>query len=163
LITDYAEGEAYSPGVADGDADLNASYYPVPGPQGPPGTAAGFGFASASVDSGTGTPSVTVTTSGPDTAKEFTFTFSNLKGAKGDPGEAATDHRQLLHRDASEQHPITAITNLETRLLTIESKLLPDVTEEDNGKSLKVVNAQWEVETIYTLVGNEAGGNTLTL
>lgn len=69
------------------------------GPQGEPGTpgaAAGFGTPSASVDSGTGTPGVTVEASGPDSAKVFTFTFTNLKGEpgetgaqgeKGDPGE----------------------------------------------------------------------------
>lgn len=69
------------------------------GPQGEPGTpgaAAGFGTPSASVDGGTGTPGVTVEASGPDSAKVFTFAFTNLKGEpgetgaqgeKGDPGE----------------------------------------------------------------------------
>ena len=46
------------------------------------GTAAGFGNPVATVDGNTGTPSVEVTASGPDTAKVFTFTFKNLKGAK---------------------------------------------------------------------------------
>lgn len=57
------------------------------GPQGVPGTAAGFGEATATVDDTSGTPSVDVQTSGPDTAKVFTFTFSGLKGTKGDTGE----------------------------------------------------------------------------
>lgn len=47
------------------------------------GTAAGFGTVTATVDSSVGTPSVTVTTSGPNTAKNFTFAFHNLKGANG--------------------------------------------------------------------------------
>lgn len=47
------------------------------------GTAAGFGDPVATVDGNTGTPSVEVTASGPDTAKVFTFTFKNLKGARG--------------------------------------------------------------------------------
>ena len=51
------------------------------------GTAAGFGNPVATVDGNTGTPSVEVTASGPDTAKVFTFTFKNLKGAKGAPGD----------------------------------------------------------------------------
>lgn len=59
------------------------------GPQGEPGTAAGFGQATATVDESTGTPSVNVELSGPDTAKVFAFAFSGLKGetgAKGDTG-----------------------------------------------------------------------------
>ena len=55
------------------------------------GTAAGFGNPVATVDGNTGTPSVEVAASGPDTAKVFTFTFKNLKGAKGDPGAAGDD------------------------------------------------------------------------
>lgn len=57
------------------------------GPQGIPGVAAGFGEATATVDSNVGTPGVTVDTSGPDTAKVFSFEFTNLKGEKGDPGD----------------------------------------------------------------------------
>ena len=57
------------------------------GPQGDPGTAAGFGEATATVDDTSGTPSVDVETSGPDTAKVFTFTFSGLKGTKGATGD----------------------------------------------------------------------------
>ena len=56
-----------------------------PGPKGDPGTAAGFGTVTATVTNTTGTPSVTVTTSGPDTAKNFDFAFSGLKGESGDP------------------------------------------------------------------------------
>lgn len=60
------------------------------GPQGPQGakgdtgSAAGFGTVSATVDSSVGTPSVDITTSGPDTAKNITFSFHNLKGDDGD-------------------------------------------------------------------------------
>ena len=57
------------------------------GPQGIPGVAAGFGEATATVDSNVGTPGVTVDTSGPDTAKVFSFEFTNLKGEKGDQGD----------------------------------------------------------------------------
>lgn len=58
------------------------------GADGAPGAAAGFGTPTATVDGETGTPSVEVSTSGPDTAKVFSFAFHNLKGAKGDTGEA---------------------------------------------------------------------------
>lgn len=60
------------------------------GIQGPPGVAAGFGTVTASVDSNVGTPSVEVLTSGPNTAKCFSFTFHNLKGADGEDGYSPT-------------------------------------------------------------------------
>lgn len=47
------------------------------GPTGPP---AGFGEVTASIDDGVGTPTVDVSTSGPNTAKNITFNFHNLKG-----------------------------------------------------------------------------------
>lgn len=58
----------------------------TPGADGAPGAAAGFGTVSATVDSNTGTPSVEVATSGDNTAKNFSFTFHNLKGERGDTG-----------------------------------------------------------------------------
>ena len=51
--------------------------------KGNPGDAAGFGTVNASVDSNIGTPGVSVQTSGPDTAKNMTFQFTNLKGETG--------------------------------------------------------------------------------
>ena len=65
------------------------------GPQGPKGdtgeagsagAAAGFGTPTATVNATTGTPAVTVQASGPDTAKVFAFSFTGLKGEKGDTG-----------------------------------------------------------------------------
>ena len=55
------------------------------GPQGEPGAAAGFGTVTATADNTSSTsPSVDVQASGPDTAKNFAFAFSGLKG---NPGE----------------------------------------------------------------------------
>ena len=59
------------------------------GTQGVPGqtgAAAGFGTPTATVDGNVGTPGVSVTASGPDTAKVFSFAFTNLKGDQGDQG-----------------------------------------------------------------------------
>ena len=56
------------------------------GTNGADGTPAGFGEIVATVDNSTGTPNVTVTTSGTNEAKNFTFTFTGLKGEKGDSG-----------------------------------------------------------------------------
>lgn len=52
---------------------------------GPAGAAAGFGTVTATADNTSSeTPSVDVQSSGPDTAKNFTFAFSGLKGNPGD-------------------------------------------------------------------------------
>ena len=52
---------------------------------GPPGTAAGFGTVTATADNTSSeTPSVDVQSSGPDTAKNFTFAFTGLKGSHGE-------------------------------------------------------------------------------
>lgn len=56
------------------------------GADGADGAAAGFGTPTATVDATTGTPAVTVQASGPDTAKVFAFSFTGLKGEKGDTG-----------------------------------------------------------------------------
>ena len=58
----------------------------VQGDTGNTGAAAGFGTPTATVDANVGTPGVTVTASGPDTAKVFSFQFTNLKGEQGDQG-----------------------------------------------------------------------------
>lgn len=52
---------------------------------GPPGAAAGFGTVTATADNTSSkTPSVDVQASGPDTAKNFSFAFSGLKGNSGE-------------------------------------------------------------------------------
>ena len=92
------DGVTFTPSVSeagviswtnDGEEE-NPDPVDIMGPQGNPGAAAGFGEATATVDETTGTPSVEVETSGPDTAKVFSFAFSGLKGEtgeKGDPGD----------------------------------------------------------------------------
>lgn len=45
--------------------------------------------------------------------------YVGIPAIRGEPGSGAgtPDHAQLINRDASEQHPIEAITNLEGTLL----------------------------------------------
>lgn len=52
------------------------------------GAAAGFGKVTATITGGIGTPGVQVSTFGPNTAKNFAFSFSNLQGAPGERGPA---------------------------------------------------------------------------
>ena len=60
------------------------------GDTGATGAAAGFGTPTISVSNTTGTPSATVTTTGPDTAKVFSFQFSGIKGETGTQGPQGT-------------------------------------------------------------------------
>ena len=88
--------------VANYIISTGSQYIGFKGAKGDTGDSAGFGTVSATVDANVGTPSVTVTATGPDTAKEFSFAFSNLKGEtgaqgpqgaqgpKGDTGDMAT-------------------------------------------------------------------------
>ena len=62
------------------DELLTFRFHNIKGEQ---GDAAGFGTVNATVDSNIGTPGVSVQTSGPDTAKNMTFQFTNLKGETG--------------------------------------------------------------------------------
>lgn len=107
--------------------------------KGNPGDAAGFGNVNATVDSNIGTPGVSVQTSGPDTAKNMTFQFTNLKGETGvtsvvctvdntigTPSCAVSLVGQELHLDfsglkgaqgdtgVSADYPITIVNNLTT-------------------------------------------------
>ena len=93
---DSIEGENYTIRIVgdklqliDGEGQVVSEVTLSEGQQGPPGVTPNVN-AAAYVDSNTGTPSVTVTKSGTTENPTFSFNFSNLKGAKGDTGEAST-------------------------------------------------------------------------
>lgn len=110
-----------------------------PGENGQDGDPAGFGAISASISGGVGTPGVSVQSSGPDTAKNIAFQFTNLKGetgvtscvvtvdnTTGNPSCAVSLVGQELHLDfsglkgaqgntgSSVDYPFTIVNNLTT-------------------------------------------------
>lgn len=103
------------------------------GNTGATGASAGFGTPTASVDANVGTPSVSITASGPDTAKVFNFSFSNLKGVQGIQGPTGPTGpgvpsggtaNQYLKKNSSTNYdtgfetPDTVPTNGSTKLIT---------------------------------------------
>lgn len=77
-------------GVSFVDGLLTFDFRNMKGNPGNDGDAAGFGTISATVDGNIGTPGVSVQSSGPDTAKNITFQFTNLKGETGVTSVVAT-------------------------------------------------------------------------
>ena len=78
------------------------------GDKGDPGDSAGFGTLTVIVDNTTGTPSAEVESDGPNTAKNFTISFSGLKGEqgeKGDKGDTGDTGPQGPKGDQGEQGP----------------------------------------------------------
>ena len=95
------------------------------GAQGEPGTPAGFGEVTATISNTSGTPSVTVTATGDNTAKNFAFSFSGLKGepgsdgAKGDKGDPGQDGAPGA--DGAQGEPGAPATINGVNALTIEA------------------------------------------
>lgn len=78
---------------------------------GPPGAAAGFGTVTATADNTSSeTPSVDVQSSGPNTAKNFTFAFTGLKGKPGDTPDIEIGTVTTLEPDQDATADITGTT-----------------------------------------------------
>ena len=78
---------------------------------GPPGAAAGFGTVTATADNTSSeTPSVDVQSSGPDTARNFTFAFTGLKGKPGDTPDIEIGTVTTLEPDQDATADITGTT-----------------------------------------------------
>ena len=76
--------------VSYSEGQLVLTFHNLKGDKGDTGDPAGFGSIGATVDSNIGTPGVTVVSSGPATAKELMFNFTNLKGETGVTSVIAT-------------------------------------------------------------------------
>ena len=121
------------------DGVLTFDFRNMKGNPGVDGDPAGFGAVTATVDANVGTPGVSVQTSGPDTAKNIAFQFTNLKGetgvtscvvtvdnTTGTPSCAVSLVGQELHLDftglkgaqgntgSSVDYPFTIVNNLTT-------------------------------------------------
>ena len=86
----YVFGKVYENENAPSWIELGEIFVEGPqGPKGEPGDSAGFAepTASASTLAAGSSATVSVVASGPDTAKEFAFTFGIPKGEKGDKGD----------------------------------------------------------------------------
>lgn len=82
-----------SVGVSYADGILSFDFHNMkgnPGQNGQDGAAAGFGTIGADITGGVGTPAVSVESSGPATAKNLQFHFTNLKGETGVTSVVAT-------------------------------------------------------------------------
>lgn len=109
-------------------------------PEGMPGkdgAAAGFGDVTATVDANTGIPEVVVTTSGPDTAKNFTFEFHNLKGEPGEDGADAGFGDVTAETDRQTGIPYVDVTmdgpNTAKNLHFSFHRLTPAITADEEG------------------------------
>ena len=101
--------------------------------KGETGDAAGFGTINASFVEDGGDPSVVVTTSGPDTAKNISFTLKNFKGDKGDKGDqgntgSSVDYPfELVNNettdDATKAHTAAGAKRLKDELSQLEAKV----------------------------------------
>ena len=85
-VSEISNGHKVTITDKNGPHDFNVTN----GSDGMDGLSAGFGNVTATVSNTTGTPNVTVTASGPDTAKNFSFAFSGLKGESGTPSHITT-------------------------------------------------------------------------
>ena len=100
----------------------------------PRGDTAGLGTPSASVDANVGVPSVAVTATGPDTAKQFSFEFHNLKG---EPGASTAEAAQYAaSAAASAELAAQHVYNIDVVGHTIT------VTQQQHGFTMTVVGTK---------------------
>ena len=109
---------------------------------GPKGDPAGFGEIQATVDALVGTPSVEVITSGPDTAKNITFAFHNLKGEPGDIESltSAAIVNALGYTPADDAEVIKQLKTLGGQEIEGSGEIVKNIVFPDDGHSIVFQN-----------------------
>lgn len=109
---------------------------------GPTGAAAGFGEIQATVDALVGTPSVEVITSGPDTAKNITFAFHNLKGEPGDIESLTPEaiRTALGYTPADDAEVIKQLKTLGGQEIEGSGEIVKNITFPNDGHSIVFQN-----------------------
>lgn len=69
-------------------------------------------------------------------------------------GSSETDHRLLTHRDAPDQHPITAITGLNTSLQNMAASIDSRLTADENGIILLQVETDGHTQRLNLVEGD---------
>ena len=69
-------------------------------------------------------------------------------------GSSETDHRLLTHRDAPDQHPITAITGLNTSLQNMAASIDSRLTADENGIILLQVETDGHTQRLNVVEGD---------
>ena len=105
---------------------------------GPKGDPAGFGEIQATVDALVGTPSVEVITSGPDTAKNITFAFHNLKGEPGDIESltSAAIVNALGYTPADDAEVIKQLKTIGGQEIEGDGEIVKNIVFPDDGSSI---------------------------
>ena len=115
------------------------------------GIPAGFGSVFAYVVPGEGTPGCSVTTDGPDTAKIFTFTFTNIQGhtpVKGTDYFTADDIAQMI-LDVIQAIDINDINGIADPALKVGGQFL-----QYTGGSWVAANVPYPVTSVNGLTGD---------
>ena len=78
-------------------------------------------------------------------------------------GSTETDHRLLTHRDAPEQHPMAAITGLNTTLQNMAASIDSRLTADENGIILLQVDVDGQSVRLATVEGDvDSQGDRIT-
>ena len=123
------------------------------------GDNAGFGTITATVDDKTGTPTVDASWDGPDTAKNLTLAFHNLKGDKGDKGDAFSISH--IYASVEEMNSVFASDGVPTGSFVIITT--EDPQDEDNGKVYVKGQSAYQFITDMSGEGIQGPAGTITI